>query len=521
MIAFSSACCSSSCFSSSLEARSASASRPSEAPPPAADEEEALPPDNRSEAELRKALSLPLLRPKLDRAKLAKQRPWRILPSDGEAIDERKPRDISEEPKFKAVAALKGVDPKPDPRYLPSLQQKEERKEILKRRMIAREAGITIREANAAQVSQAMERRAERSPRRVDEGGWETDQLDDGGGTFMTNSLSAPTLRTRQSKVGRRQTGRLPMLDASAEGGSVPDIVARQHAALNDAAADHGALNAQLASLNNRMAHLEGKMGPIKKNAVKREAKQLSFAQSEKLNASLVDIRAQLIKQLPRVVDLFRSFDRNGDGKISRSEFVQVLPMLGLPQYGASEMDAMYDILDTDRSGAVDFRELHKLLRKGHDMQLASWMQVGAKGEIEVEARNKYRVRASAREGTLQASLKDASIEDMRSAMTRQASRVTDFYKHLDVNGDGSVTRAEFRAALPLLGFGAGGIPAIDALYDQLDVNKNGTVEYAELQAALRRDDIELAAALQDGAVKFDTEAKNAFDLRRSDGGTM
>jgi len=293
-------------------------------------------------------------------------------------------------------------------------------------------------------------------------------------------------------------------------------VVTRHHHALHDAAADQSALDAQLAALNGRMASLEHQMRPIQRKAIKRNAKQMAFTNSSKLNAALVEIRAQLVKQLPRVMDLFRSFDRNGDGRISRTEFVKVLPLLGLPQHGASEMDAMFDVLDVDRNGHIEFAELNRLLRAGADVQLAAVMQAGAKGVIEVEARNRYHVRAHARDGG-SSPLKDASVEEMRAAMVRQASRVTDFYRHLDVNGDGKVTRAEFRAALPLLGFGAGGIPAIDGLYEQLDLNRDGTVEYGELQAALRRDDVELAAELQDGAKgAIEVKAKNAIDLRSS-----
>lgn len=36
-------------------------------------------------------------------------------------------------------------------------------------------------------------------------------------------------------------------------------------------------------------------------------------------------------------------------------------------------------------------------------------------------------------------------------ALIKQAARVIDFYRHLDVNDDGKVTKAEFSSALPLL----------------------------------------------------------------------
>ena len=134
-----------------------------------------------------------------------------------------------------------------------------------------------------------------------------------------------------------------------------------------------------------------------------------------------MEIRAQLLKNLPRVMDVFRSFDRNGDGRISRSECAQVLSMLGLPQYGAAEMEGMFDALDADRSGTLDFHELDRLLRRGADVQLAAALQVGAKGVIEVEARNRHRLRAHARDGAPETTR--GAPETTRAASVDEATR--------------------------------------------------------------------------------------------------
>jgi Ca2+-binding EF-hand superfamily protein len=56
----------------------------------------------------------------------------------------------------------------------------------------------------------------------------------------------------------------------------------------------------------------------------------------------------------------------------------------------------------------------------------------------------------------------------------------------LDMDEDGTVSKAEFRKVLPLLGFDAGGTPALDALFDTFDADASGTVEYAELARLLQ-----------------------------------
>jgi Ca2+-binding EF-hand superfamily protein len=486
--------------------------------------------DTRTEAEMRRALSLPLLIPKKDRKKLMQQRPWRVDKNDDELIAARKPRPISEEPRFSEVGALRGEMPSPDPRYLPSLQAKEEKRSMEKRIIEARELAVQIRESNRHQLNQAAERRARAAAREAAEAAlapssWEAADL--GDGPFLTQSRSAPHLKRHSHLApGLRPPGRLPPMSlmsladelGAAADAAAPDVLKSHRRAVRDVAADHGSLDAQLAALSERMHALEPAMKPIQQKAAQREGKQLSLTANAVLNSALTEIRAKLIANMPRVMDLFRKFDKNGDGLIARSEFVQVLPMLGLPQYGAAEMEGMFDVLDADRSGTLDFHEMDRLLRRGADVQLAAALQVGAKGVIEVEARNRYSVREHARDGALQPQ-KDSSVEAMRAAMIRQAARVTDFFKHLDINSDGKVSKPEFRAALPLLGFGAGGIPAMDKLFEQLDVDGNGYVEYSELKVALRRDDIELAAPLQDGALGvIEVKAKNAIELRNVHG---
>ena len=44
--------------------------------------------------------------------------------------------------------------------------------------------------------------------------------------------------------------------------------------------------------------------------------------------AHLEHLRSALLREMHRVLDLFRKFDRNGDGRVSREEFRQVLPLL-------------------------------------------------------------------------------------------------------------------------------------------------------------------------------------------------
>eukprot|EP00730_Choanoeca_flexa_P005088 TRINITY_DN11870_c0_g2_i5.p3 TRINITY_DN11870_c0_g2~~TRINITY_DN11870_c0_g2_i5.p3 ORF type:complete len:128 (+),score=36.46 TRINITY_DN11870_c0_g2_i5:2650-3033(+) len=69
-----------------------------------------------------------------------------------------------------------------------------------------------------------------------------------------------------------------------------------------------------------------------------------------------------LVAQL-RLVDLFKRFDANGDGVISREEFVQGVMDSGIDLSG-EKVNQMMKNVDKDNSGSVDYRELAKFRSK-------------------------------------------------------------------------------------------------------------------------------------------------------------
>ena len=87
-----------------------------------------------------------------------------------------------------------------------------------------------------------------------------------------------------------------------------------------------------------------------------------------------VALRDSLSKNATRVVDLFREWDEDGNGKVTKSEFRKALPMLGL-QAEKSEMDNLFDAWDPDKSGSISLAELTKLLRRGGEVELDEKLQ--------------------------------------------------------------------------------------------------------------------------------------------------
>jgi len=74
-------------------------------------------------------------------------------------------------------------------------------------------------------------------------------------------------------------------------------------------------------------------------------------------------LREALVSNASRVIDLFREWDEDGDGMISKKEFEVAMPMLGL-HVDLTVVHSLFDEFDCDASGEISFRELNKILRR-------------------------------------------------------------------------------------------------------------------------------------------------------------
>ena len=205
-----------------------------------------------------------------------------------------------------------------------------------------------------------------------------------------------------------------------------------------------------------------------------------------------VQLRDTLSQQAVRVIDLFREWDEDGDGTVSKKEFRKAMPLLGLGDISRDEIDKLFDEWDPDGSGSLELKELNKCLRRGAEVQLDASMQAGAAGEIKLKAETKHQLRKGPSRGT---TLRKIDLDEqsgksyaaqLRDALTEQAVRVIDLFREWDEDGDGEVSKAEFRRAMPLLGLD---VPRdeIDKLFDEWDPDGSGTIELRELNKFLRR----------------------------------
>ena len=218
-----------------------------------------------------------------------------------------------------------------------------------------------------------------------------------------------------------------------------------------------------------------------------------SQAPSGPLKAVTIEgLRTALTANRTRVIDAFRKLDKDGDGTITKAEFRGALPLLGFDASRTDLADELFKTLDSDGGGTISFDELNQKLRQGAGVELAAELKAGAVGAIELKARTKIAPGSSHRhllgEQGSSIVLKKVTVAGVREALAASYSRVIDFFKLMDKNGDGAVTKHEFRAGLGLLGIdeSQASMEAIDALFDSFDMDGSGELTFNELKTILR-----------------------------------
>ena len=200
------------------------------------------------------------------------------------------------------------------------------------------------------------------------------------------------------------------------------------------------------ATMLKELAALKAKMTPAKK----KEGITLSG------KGTMPEQIAEALKsQATRVMDLFRSWDRDGDGEVSRSEFHKAIPALGI-EADKKDVDELFNMWDADGGGSLAYKELKKLL-SGHPPPKRKSLQLSGEGPMS---------------------------DQLADALKSQATRVMDLFRSWDRDGDGEVSRAEFHKAIPALGLT---VPKadVDALFNQWDADGGGALNYKELRKIL------------------------------------
>jgi Ca2+-binding EF-hand superfamily protein len=78
----------------------------------------------------------------------------------------------------------------------------------------------------------------------------------------------------------------------------------------------------------------------------------------------LRELGKALATKLGRIVDLFREWDLDGSGEIDKREFCDAMESVGLHDWSEEKRGALFDQLDDDKSGTIEYKELVRKLRR-------------------------------------------------------------------------------------------------------------------------------------------------------------
>lgn len=149
---------------------------------------------------------------------------------------------------------------------------------------------------------------------------------------------------------------------------------------------------------------------------------------------------------------IFRVLDLDGDGLIDRREFAQALKLFGV-QVTDDEREQLFREIDTDESGLLELEEV-----------------VVALGGEDTGSELLRAVRAE--------------LSPRRMQTLTLQGRLTAAFRHIDLDGSGTIEYDEFATALVLLGVFLE--PAdVRALFTRLDTNSDGHLDFDELYRAV------------------------------------
>ena len=209
-------------------------------------------------------------------------------------------------------------------------------------------------------------------------------------------------------------------------------------------------------------------------------------------------LREALHRRVALTVDVFKDFDK-GDGNIDKKGFRKALKRLGLSeQTPRKQVDALFGSWDADCSGSLGIAELRKVLRserKGADGIMSDDAAALLESRAREAKRQALKDQAAARRAMNQASERSAkadrqqvtarnSVESLYRDLGVHGKEALELFGQWDVDGDGTVSKAEFRRAMEVLGLG-NEKTVIDSLFDLMDYDDSGDITTTELEQAL------------------------------------
>jgi Ca2+-binding EF-hand superfamily protein len=201
-------------------------------------------------------------------------------------------------------------------------------------------------------------------------------------------------------------------------------------------------------------------------------------------------IMAVLQAQNARVMELFRSWDTDGDALISKKEFRKVVVILGFEDAPKASIDELFDELDADGSGEINYMEMKDAICPPEEetepevvMNPYKGWNAMAKRQTAISLSDRSK-GASIVKG-IRLSPDYDIISQVASGLAKNWGKLQWLFAQWDEDGSGTISRKELRRALEALGLESHK-RAINALFDAMDSDGSGEVSYDEFELAIR-----------------------------------
>ena len=187
---------------------------------------------------------------------------------------------------------------------------------------------------------------------------------------------------------------------------------------------------------------------------------------------------------------VLKRYDKDGSGKLSRSELRHALTKMG---FGAMA-DDIFDTLDADRTGSVEVSEILNHLQQGdHISHSTSSLKAEFRGQISVSKKGKLRPGAPDRGWAFVGRSASAVRDELRAFLQADKVRAVEYFRELDISHDGRISRGEVRSWLRRVITRADDMPSaawdelVDDLVTDMDSNASdiGSVNFEEFCAWL------------------------------------
>ena len=231
--------------------------------------------------------------------------------------------------------------------------------------------------------------------------------------------------------------------------------------------------------------------------------------------SAAAQLQEALFKASVRIIDLFRKWDVDGSGTISRDAFQRAMAELE-HRAPVEEVDALFLRWRSDQTGVLELNELERLLRRGASV-MSSTVEMDSKARTALRTGGVDKAGSTLLQGFAIDQASDLSVaEQLRDALSKAAVRVIDLFREWDDDNSGTVSKAEFRHGMSQMGLEAAA-EEVDKVFDAFDPDGSGSVELKEFSRLLRRgSSTKLDESLQAGAMgAIEMKSDTKFALRK------